>query len=643
MILSASGVSYGYGVTAILSDVSFSVEEGDRVGVVGVNGSGKSTLFRLLAGELEPDAGTVSVGRDKTIRILHQDDTFRIDPACPDTVLGQMWATRPELLRMERRTEELEKALSSATDPDAISKLSSELSDVSAEYRDGGGLYFRSKCRSLLVSLGFGEQYHSLPISALSGGQRTRLALARLLAGEPDVLLLDEPTNHLDIGTLEWLEGYLALYKKTFLVVSHDRLFLDRVTNKTLDIEHNTARLYSVPYSRFVEEKEKAREELRKKYDLQQKEIARLEAFIENQRRWGRERNIIAAESRMKAIDRMEKIEAPKAAPRSISFEINAASKSGNDVLNVERLTMAYPQKKLFSDLSFLLKNGDRLFVIGPNGCGKSTLLRILKGDLEPLSGVIETGYNVQMGYYSQDNQGLTEENTVLDEIWDAYPGLPLTRIRDTLALFMFRGEDVEKKVSVLSGGERARLTLAKLILMKVNLLILDEPTNHLDADSREALERALSSFNGTVVCVSHDRYFIKKLATRFIIMRDGTAESFIGAYDDLERRARGGDAEKKEEPPVTSAAKDEYLSRKRATQDRRRAERRLEAIAEEAGRLEVEIADIDDELFGDAASDYMRAAELYDRKTVAEDRLMTLWNEEEELRSALSAGEEGE
>ncbi|MBQ1503484.1 MAG: ABC-F family ATP-binding cassette domain-containing protein [Clostridia bacterium] len=638
MILSAAAVSYGYGATTILKDVTFSVEDGDRVGVVGVNGSGKSTLFRILSGELTPDGGSVFRAKDKTVRILHQDDAFRIDPNCPDTVLEQMWATRSDLLELERRTEEVEKTLSEETDPDKVAKLTSELTALSTRYKDGGGLYFRSKCKSLLISLGFGEEYHPLPVESLSGGQRTRLALARLLAGEPDILLLDEPTNHLDVDTLEWLEGYLSSYKKTFLVVSHDRLFLDRVTNRTLDVENGTTHFYGVPYTAFVEEKEKAREAYRKKYDLQQKEIARLEAFIENQRRWNRERNIIAAESRMKAIDRMEKIEKPETAPRAISFSINQASRSGNDVLYVDGLTMAFPEKPLFRDLSFVLKNGDRLFVHGPNGCGKSTLLRILTGQLKPVSGTVQTGYNVKVGYYSQDNQGLTEENTVLDELWDAYPDLPQTKIRDTLAMFSFRGEDVEKRVSVLSGGERARLTLAKLILMKVNLLILDEPTNHLDADLREALERALSYFGGTLICVSHDRYFVRRLATRFIVMGDGVAKDLICTYDDLEARKKSASTavETKEETVSEPSQKDEYLARKRALQDRRKAERRLEAIAEEAGKLEVEIADIDYELFGDAASDYVRAAELYDKKTIAEDRLMSLWNEEEALREQL-------
>lgn len=640
MILSLSGVAYGYGTVSILRGVTFHVEEGDRIGVVGVNGSGKTTLLSLISGDLAPDEGTVSVRGDKTVGILRQNDTFNTDSSVPDTVLDQMYATFPHLLKQEKRLREIESSLSSETDSLKIEKLSAEFSSLNAKFIDGGGLYFRSRCKSMLKGLGFGEEYHSLPISSLSGGQRTRLALARILASEPDIMLLDEPTNHLDTDTLLWLEDHLSAYKKSLLVVSHDRYFLDRVTNGTLDVENGSVTMYGVPYSGFVEEKKKNRESYRKKYELQQKEIARLEAFIENQRRWNRERNIIAAESRMKAIDRMEKLERPAADPKKISFSIDSPGSSGNDVLEVRELTMGFPEKMLFENLSFLLKKGDRMFISGPNGCGKSTLLRILMGELEPLSGTVVTGYNVKVGYYSQDNQGLDPESTVLEEIWSAYPGLTQTKIRDTLAQFLFRGEDVEKKVSVLSGGERARLTLAKLILSKINLLILDEPTNHLDIDSREALEEALTGFDGTLICVSHDRYFVRRLATRFILLRDGAWRDVISTYDRLtENDLLSGEVKKSgEENAAASDRKSEYLARKQETQALRRAARRLEAVETEAAKLEAEIVAIDDELYGEAAADYLRACELTDKKTVAEDRLMQLYGEEDELRAILDS-----
>ena len=587
MILSLSGVSYGYGTATILRGVTFHVEEGDRVGVVGVNGSGKTTLLSLISGDLTPDDGSVSVSRDRTIGILHQNDTFNVDSSVKDTVLEQMYATFPHLLRQEGRLREIESALKEETDGAKLEKLSAEFASLNAKFIDGGGLYFRSRCRSMLKGLGFGEEYHSLPISSLSGGQRTRLALAKILAAEPDIMLLDEPTNHLDTDTLLWLEEHLSSYKKSLLVVSHDRYFLDRVTNKTLDVENGSVTMYGVPYSGFVEEKKKNKDNYRKKYELQQKEIARLEAFIENQRKWNRERNIIAAESRMKAIDRMEKLERPAADPKKISFSIDSPGSSGNDVLEARELTMGFPEKMLFENLSFLLKKGDRMFISGPNGCGKSTLLRILMGELEPLSGTVVTGYNVRIGYYSQDNQGLDPDSTVLEEIWSAYPGLTPTKIRDTLAQFLFRGEDVEKKVAVLSGGERARLTLAKLILSKINLLILDEPTNHLDIDSREALEEALTGFDGTLICVSHDRYFVRRLATRFILLRDGRWRDVISTYDKLTESDSLPAAAKSagaENGVKVSDQKSEYLARKQEAQALRRAARRLEAVEAEAG-----------------------------------------------------------
>ncbi len=639
MILSLSGVSYGYGTATILRGVTFHVEEGDRVGVVGVNGSGKTTLLSLISGDLTPDGGTVSVSRDRTIGILHQNDTFNVDSSVKDTVLEQMYATFPHLLRQEGRLREIESALKEETDGAKLEKLSAEFASLNAKFIDGGGLYFRSRCRSMLKGLGFGEEYHSLPISSLSGGQRTRLALAKILAAEPDIMLLDEPTNHLDTDTLLWLEEHLSSYKKSLLVVSHDRYFLDRVTNKTLDVENGSVTMYGVPYSGFVEEKKKNKDNYRKKYELQQKEIARLEAFIENQRKWNRERNIIAAESRMKAIDRMEKLERPAADPKKISFSIDSPGSSGNDVLEARELTMGFPEKTLFENLSFLLKKGDRMFISGPNGCGKSTLLRILMGELEPLSGTVVTGYNVRIGYYSQDNQGLDPDSTVLEEIWSAYPGLTQTKIRDTLAQFLFRGEDVEKKVAVLSGGERARLTLAKLILSKINLLILDEPTNHLDIDSREALEEALTGFDGTLICVSHDRYFVRRLATRFILLRDGRWRDVISTYDKLTESDSLPAAAKSagaENGVKVSDQKSEYLARKQEAQALRRAARRLEAVEAEAAKLEAEIVAIDDELYGEAAADYLRACELTDKKTVAEDRLMQLYGEEDELRAVL-------
>ncbi|MBR5312254.1 MAG: ABC-F family ATP-binding cassette domain-containing protein [Clostridia bacterium] len=642
--ISTRSLAYRIGTRDILTDVTFSLEEGDRLAVVGVNGSGKSTLLRMLCGEYTPDEGEVYIAKEKVIGMLHQDDAFNVlsldaaNTIVDETVLGQIYAIFPDLCRAEMKLADLQRQLDEAPsdDTELLSRLSSEYEAVNTRFIDGGGLHYKSRCRSILKDLGFGEEMFDMPVARCSGGQRTRLALARLLSREPDILILDEPTNHLDTETMEWLESHLAAYnpKKTIILVSHDRLFLDRVTNKTLDIEHTVGRLYKCGYSQYVIEKEAYRREWEKKYEIQQKEIARLEAYIEQQRRWNRERNIIAAESREKAIARMEKIDKPKDLPKSIRFALSSSGESGNDVAYARNLTMGFGDNILFRNLNFLVKKHDRLFISGPNGCGKSTLIKLLLGQLEAVSGEIEFGYNVTVGYYDQENQNLDDSNTVLDELWNAYPNLTQTEIRNTLALFLFRGDDIEKEVSVLSGGERARLTLAKLILSKMNLLILDEPTNHLDIESREALENALLSFDGTIIAVSHDRYFTKRLATRFVDLGEN-GRDFRGNYDEylLYKQNRAAEVETfaKYEPAETTQ-KEEYIERKKKGAEIRRIEKRKAEVAREIKKLEQQLIDIDEELFGDAASDYVRAAELTDLKTTTEDRLMQLYAEEEEL-----------
>ena len=635
--LSVSAVSFKVGVKDILENISFAVEDGDRVGIVGVNGSGKSTLLRIITGKLTPTDGKVYIAKDRTVGMMEQDDAFNVATfeGVDGTVLSQMYASRPDICRDEARLAELEELLKHAGG-DELHRLTAEFSEVNARFIDNGGLHYKSRCRSILQKLGFPEKAFDAEVSLLSGGERERLNIARLLFSEPDILILDEPTNHLDTDTMEWLEGVLSTYKKTLLVVSHDRYFLDRVTTKTLDVEHHAAKLYGAPYTGYLKLKEEYRKAEQKKYDLQQKEIARLEAYIEQQRRWNRERNIIAAESREKAIARMEKVEHPKDAPKSIRFGFTKSQESGNDVLSVRSLSMSYPSKVLFRDISFEVKKRERVFIAGANGTGKSTLLKILLEKISATSGVFEYGYNVTIGYYDQENQNLDPTKTVIDELWDAYPDRNQTELRNTLALFMFRGDDAFKSVSVLSGGERARLTLAKLILSKMNLLVLDEPTNHLDIGSREALESALESFDGTLIAVSHDRYFMRKLATRIIELKDGGIVLYP-SYADYERareRAKEGNKAAEDAPDDANSGlltnKELYLLRKKEAAEARQYEKRRREVSEEIERLERELAEISDELYGDAATDYQRAAELDDRKTYVEDRLMSLYEEEE-------------
>ena len=635
--ITVEDLSLSFGVKQILENISFSLQDNDRLGIVGVNGCGKSTLFKLITGELGADSGNVYLSKDKTVGILHQDDAFS-DFSNEDeeaTALEVMYRSFPELLRDEARLAELEKRL------ETDSSAAHEYSTLNERFIARGGLEFRARCASTLLKMGFNTEAQNRPISSFSGGQRTRLALSRELCREPDILLLDEPTNHLDMETLSWLESFLSGYKKCLMVISHDRYFLDRVTNKTLFIEHRKAKIYNGAYSKSAEQRRVEREIEERHYKNQQKEIARQEAYIAQQRAWNRERNIIAAESRQKMLDKMEKIERPKDAPKGIKMQFSSAEASGNEVINVRNLSFSYPSgAKIISDLSFTVRRGDRLFFVGPNGCGKSTLIKLILGRLIPSSGYTEFGYNVKVGYYDQENQNLSEQNTVLDELWNAYPALTELEVRNTLARFRFIGEDVYKLVGELSGGERARLTLSKLILSDTNLLVLDEPTNHLDIDSREALESALEEYDGTVVIVSHDRYFIEKLSTRFIDMTpvsqggrcfDISVPTVGEGYAELcrERERRVAvTSEAVGAPAVMSSAKENYLKNKKETADKRNAQKRLERLRAEAAKIEAEIDEIDGLMNGEAATNYTLLAELDTKKNALEERLLEIYGE---------------
>ena len=478
------------------------------------------------------------------------------------------------------------------------------------------------------------------PLATLSGGQRTRLALARILFTEPDVLFLDEPTNHLDADTLYWLEGFLAQYKKTLIVISHDRYFLDRVTNKTLVIENLRGKLYPGNYSKTEELRDAERAYEEKRWKLQQKEIARIKAHIEQQRRFGRERNFVTIASREKALARMELYARPAAEEKTMRLEFKTTETGGNDVLTLRKLTMGFEGKPLFSDVDIDVKRGERLFIVGANGVGKSTLMRIICGKLMPQKGSIIHGVGVKYAYYDQENHGLSDGNTVFSELADAYPQKKEVELRTLLGAFLFRGEDVFKPVSALSGGERCRLTLAKLMWSGANLLILDEPTNHLDINSKEALEAALEDFEGTVISVSHDRYFIDKLATRIVELlpadRGGVLSYPLSADDDYDsfREFRNADAQKHAVASAPESAeadgKNDYLRRKEEAAMRRKAEKRKQQRKTRIEELETLLPNMEKEMY-DPATDYVRAAELQKQIAEFEDELLALYGEEEE------------
>ena len=642
--ISVNNLTLRFGTTSILEKVSFSLEENDKLGIIGANGSGKTSLFKLITGEYEAEEGEIYISKGKTVGILSQYGAFsETEDSEGSTALEHMYAAFPTLLAAEKRLAELELLLADHSDA-RHSAYTNEYMSLNEKFIRDGGLEFRGRCRSILQKLGFDDQQIDMNVSLLSGGQRTRLALAIELCQEPDILLLDEPTNHLDIETLGWLENYLAQYKKCVMVISHDRYFLDRITNKTLAIEHHRAKLYNGNYTKSMEQRKIDREIYEKHYKNQQKEIARQEAYIAQQRQWNRERNIIAAESRQKLLDKMEKLEAPETDQRAIRMKFTSAIASGNDVLNVKSLAMSFGNKRLFSDLNFLVKRNDRLLIVGPNGCGKSTLIKLIMGKLSATAGKIEEGYNVEIGYYDQENQNLDLNKTVIDELWDQYPTLPEQKIRSTLAWFNFFGEDVFKTVKMLSGGERARLTLSKLILSKMNLLILDEPTNHLDIDSREALESALEDFDGTIIAVSHDRYFIEKLASRIIELKpDGYVEGDMFDYQitrsgEAYTEFREFTAARKERMTLADApqaqktaapsGKEQYLKAKQEASEARKKATKLAKLTAEMERIEAELDEISEQMSGDAATDYKKVAELDLRKNELEERLLEIYEE---------------
>jgi len=642
--ISVNDLTLRFGTTTILEKVSFSLEENDKLGIIGSNGSGKTSLFKLITGEYEGEEGGVYISKDKTVGILSQYGAFSNDEGIEGTTaLQHMFAAFPTLLEWENRLSELEKLLSDESDP-RHSIYTNEYMSLNERFIREGGLEFRGRCRSILLKLGFDDEAIDKDVNLLSGGQRTRLALAIQLCREPDILMLDEPTNHLDIETLGWLENYLIQYKKCVMVISHDRYFLDRVTNKTLAIEHHKAKLYNGNYTHSMEQRRIDKEIYAKHYREQQKEIARQEAYIAQQRQWNRERNIIAAESRQKMLDKMEKLEAPETEQRAIRMRFTSAIASGNEVMKISDLSMGFGQKHLFSGLDFLVKKNDRLLIVGPNGCGKSTLIKILMKSLVPLTGKVEDGYNVEIGYYDQENQNLDESKTVIDELWDHYPTLPEQRIRGTLAWFNFFGDDVYKTVRMLSGGERARLTFSKLILSHMNLLILDEPTNHLDIDSREALESALEEFDGTIIAVSHDRYFIEKLASRIIelkpdgyvegdmfdyqVTHEGQAYTEFREFTNARKERMAVDVKSDLAKPAAGSQKEQYLKNKQEAAEARKKEAKIKRLTAEMEKLEAELEEIDILMNGDAATDYKKIAELDTRKNEIEDRLMEIYEE---------------
>ena len=637
--LSVSDLSLSFGAEVILKNISFSVNDGDRVGVIGVNGAGKTSLFRCITGEYTPDGGAIYTQKGYTVGCLDQNPNLSALPQSTRCI-EYMYSAFPELVAEEARiaaTEEEITRLAEAGLDDAAVELTARLTEANRRFAELGGLEFRGRCRSMLMHLGFDDQLLTQTISTLSGGQYTRLALARLLATEPDILMLDEPTNHLDIDSLAWLESFIAAYKKTVIIISHDRYFLDRTTNKTLALQYGAAKLWNGNYSATKDMQNAEAASLEKRYREQQKQIAKIQANIEFQRRCNREHNFVTIRAKEKQLERMEKIELAPKAPRDIRLSFAAEENSAGDVLSVKDLSFSYGDTPLINNISFLIRRYERVLFLGKNGCGKSTLMKLINSLLRPTAGKIVLGYNIKIGYYDQENRGLNLNKTVFSELHDEYPDRNDGDLRSTLALFLFGPDDIDKPISVLSGGERARLTLAKLMLKKVNLLIMDEPTNHLDIGSAEALENALLAFPGTIIAVSHDRYFINRIATRIIELDknfergliDYSLEEYDEPYAEYLRIREGVREREVAAASVTvreSSSKQERELRKRQDAERRAAEKRRLAAEAKIKELEEELEKLDEELFGEASTNYVRAAEIEERKAAIEEELLELY-----------------
>ena len=635
IILACNDINMSFGTDKILHHVSLNLQTGEKAGLIGVNGAGKSTLFKILSGSIHPDSGDIYLTKGQKLGLLDQNSGLETS----NTIWEEMLSTYIHLIKMENRLKNLESRISIENEKEILDSLIREYDNLREKYSREGGYEYNSRVRGVLRGLGFDDNQFNLGIHTLSGGQKTRLALAKMLLEEPDILLLDEPTNHLDINALEWLEDFLKDYKKGVFIISHDRYFLDAVTTKTVELENCMCRKYSGNYSEYVRQKAIDRELQQKHYEQQQKEITRMEAFIEQQKRWNREKNIIAAESRQKAIDRIEKLEAPKKVPDKIKIKFTSSIVSGNDVLHAEELSKEFPGKPLFGNINFEMKRNETVFLLGPNGCGKSTLLKILAGKLLQTSGSFEYGHKIILGYYDQELQDLEESRTVLEEVWDTNEKLTHTQIRNALAQFLFAGEDVYKPVNILSGGEKSRVALAKLMLSGSNFLLLDEPTNHLDINSREALEEALLSFDGTILAVSHDRYFISKLATRIIEMTDNSLKDYKGDYSYYldHRKARETSSDESVEAS-SSVSKLERLESKEEKSRRRKLERLLTQNEEEIAKTEERLNVLENEMTCEATqSDHLALTALLDEQTRLKSRLEELYQAWEQYSHELS------
>lgn len=629
MLISGSGISKSFSGEILFENASFHIDDNERIGFVGSNGAGKTTFFKILLGLEAEDGGELFRSRQLKIGYLDQY-------SCADSeknVFDEVLEIYSHVIDMEHELEDIRFELESGGgNTDALILRQNELNEKLSET---DGFFFRTKIKSTLAGLGFSEEDFSKPVSSLSGGQKTRVELAKILLSDSELLLLDEPTNHLDIKSVEWLEDFLKGYKGAFIVISHDRYFLDKVTNKTFELSGGRFFSFNGNYSAYAAQKEIDELTRSRQYENTLKEINRLEDVIKQQRQWNREKNIKTAESKQKVVDKLrESLEAPPEKKSDISFSFKAYEGGGNDVIEARGLSKSFDGKELFAGVDFDVKKGEKIFLLGPNGCGKTTLLKIILGICGEDSGAVKIGTDIHIGYYDQTQENLSPEKTVIDEVWDEYPRMTQTEIRNALAAFLFRGEDVFKLVGNLSGGERARVLLVKLMLKRVNLLIMDEPTNHLDINSREALEKALASYGGTMLMVSHDRYFINKLSDRILYMLPDRLINSPGSYDEFnEKYGASADSDDKNPPASENSSAVSYKEKKQRESERRKAVNRAKKAEDRIDELEKENEMLNQQLLSpEISSDYIAASEITNKITANEEKLLELMEEWENL-----------
>lgn len=637
MILSCQNINKSFNEKTILKNISFHIEDYDKAAIVGVNGAGKTTLLKIIVGELSADEGVVVLSKDRTFGYLAQHQSA--DSA--NTIYDELLSVKQDLIDLERRMREAETQMKSTSDEE-LKRLMESYSQLTHQFEQNGGYKYRSELVGVLKGLGFQESDFKQSVSTLSGGQKTRVALGKLLLLNPDLIILDEPTNHLDMSSITWLETYLLNYKGAVIIVSHDRYFLDRITNKIIEIDQTKATVFAGNYSDYAVKKEMLRAAELKAYMNQQQEIKHQEEVITKLKSFNREKSIKRAESREKMLDKIEVLDKPFETRTDMHIKLEPKCISGNDVLYAEGLSKSFGSLNLFKDIHFDIKRGEHVAVIGDNGTGKTTILKMINGLLPADSGSMKLGSNVHIGYYDQEHNVLHSQKTLFEEISDEYPELTNTEIRNTLAAFLFTGDDVYKSINDLSGGEKGRVSLAKLMLSESNFLILDEPTNHLDMMSKEILEGALNQYTGTLIYVSHDRYFINKTASRILELSKQTLTNYLGNYDYYLEKKREltaltdfSDRTVSSDPENISAAKLDWKEQKEQLAKQRKRENELKKIEERIDVLENRDGEIDQLMTQpDIGTNVSKLQELTKEKNHIAEEMETLLNRWEELES---------